>query len=273
MSNNLKEQHEFEKESALKLLKANRQERETLYSSIYEEFYNRYPHHRDAERTESKELQFKLLEPFINPHTRFLEIGGGNLSLSKEIAKLAKEVISIDASEFDDEELENISNLKVHFANLPPYGLPKESIDLAYSCHFIEHIHPEDALEHVSEIKNLLSPGGAYICITPNRVYGPHDVSRFFDRKATGLHLKEYTHKELKNLFLESGFTDVKLIPGLGRSPIEVMNPSNVILENIIDKLPFKLKRLSLNLIAGVTSTKHPFRPREQIVLIAYKGE
>lgn len=107
-----KEQYEFEKESALKLLSANRNQRKTLYTEVYTEFYNRYPHHREAERTESKELQFKLLEPFIDGSTRFLEIGGGNLTLSKEIAKLAKEVISIEASEHEDSLLKRLS-LKV----------------------------------------------------------------------------------------------------------------------------------------------------------------
>jgi len=266
-----KEQYEFEKESALKLLNANRNQRKTLYTEVYTEFYNRYPHHREAERTESKELQFKLLEPFIDGSTRFLEIGGGNLTLSKEIAKLAKEVISIEASEHEDSLLKNHPNLSVHVANMPPYELDEGSIDLAYSCHFIEHIHPEDAIEHAAEIHRLLSAGGAYICITPNRVYGPHDVSRLFDREARGLHLKEYTHSELKELFIKSGFRDVKLIPGITKFPIKVMTAPNIVLEKVINKFPFLLKRLSLKVISTLTSTQHPFRPMEQIVLIAYK--
>lgn len=239
---NLKEQYEFEKESALTLLNSNRAERETLYAEIYNEFYNRYPHHRDVERNASKELQFKLLKPFLDQSTTFLEIGGGNLSLSKDISKLAKKVISIEASEHEDSKLKDYPNISIHVANMPPYKLDENSIDLAYSCHFIEHIHPDDALEHSQEINRLLSPTGAYICITPNSVYGPHDVSRFFDKKPSGLHLKEYTHSDLKELFIKSGFKEVKLIPGIGKSPAEIMTPPNILLEKVINKFHFILK-------------------------------
>lgn len=271
MNNILKDQYEYEKKSAIKLLNANRKEREHLYTSIYEEFYKKYSHHRDAERNEAKKIQLQLLEPYIDPNYTFLEIGGGNLSLSKEIANIAKQVISLEASKEDHEDLQNYPNLRVHIANLPPYGLQNESIDLAYSCHFIEHIHPEDALEHVSEIHKLLCQGGSYICITPNRIYGPHDVSRTFDKKASGLHLKEYSHYELTELFKNAGFANVKLIPGIARTPTSVVDYKNIILENIIDKLPFTLKQMSLEIIGKLTATQHPFRPMEQIVLIAYK--
>lgn len=270
---NLKEQYEFEKESALRLLNSNRAEREILYAEIYNDFYNRYPHHRDAERSESKELQYKLLKPFIDKSTTFLEIGGGNLALAKEISGIAKEVIFIEASEYSDSLLKDYSNISIHVANMPPYELDEGSIDLAYSCHFIEHIHPDDALEHAIEMNRLLSSTGAYICITPSSIYGPHDVSRFFDREPSGLHLKEYTHSQLKDLFIKSGFKKVKLIPGIEKGPVEVMTPSNILLERVINKLPFKLKRLTLKIIEKLTSTQHPFRPMEQIVLIAYKEE
>jgi len=271
MENNLREQYEFEKQSAIKLLKASRNEREVLYSNIYEEFYRRYPYHRNAERAEINKIQVSLLKPYITENSRFLEIGGGNLSLSKEISKIAKDVIAIEASEFEDHELAEYQNLRVHMANLPPYGLEKGSIDLAYSCHFIEHIHPEDALDHVMEIFQVLSDGGAYICITPNRVYGPHDVSRNFDRNATGLHLKEYSHHELKELFQKAGFTKVNLIPGIAKPEIGIMCAKNIILEHIIDKMPHLLKQATLKFIEKLTSSKHPFRPMEQIVLIAHK--
>ncbi len=267
----LEEQYEFEKESALRLLNSNRKERETLYAEIYDEFYSRYPHHRDAERTESKELQFKLLKPFLDQSTTFLEIGGGNLSLSKEISKIAKKVISIEASEHEDSLRKDYPNISIHVANMPPYELEEGSIDLAYSCHFIEHIHPDDALEHSAEMNRLLSPTGAYICVTPNSIYGPHDVSRSFDRKPRGLHLKEYTHTDLKELFIKSGFREVKLIPGIEKSPVEIMTPPNILLEKVINKFPYLLKQISLKAISQMTFTQHPFRPMEQIVLIAYK--
>lgn len=61
----------------------------------------------------------------------------------------------------------------------------------------MEHLHPDDAYEQLQEIYNALIPGGIYICITPNRLSGPHDVSQYFDSIATGFHPKEYTTVEM----------------------------------------------------------------------------
>ena len=36
-----------------------------------------------------------------------------------------------------------------------------------------------------------------FICLTPHRSTGPHDMSKYFGDVATGFHLKEYTNKEL----------------------------------------------------------------------------
>jgi hypothetical protein len=56
----------------------------------------------------------------------------------------------------------------------------------------------------------VLVPGGAYICVTPNRLSGPHDISRYFDKVATGFHMKEYSIRELEATFRKAGFADVR---------------------------------------------------------------
>ena len=80
------------------------------------------------------------------------------------------------------------------------------TINVVYSHQVIEHLHPDDAVTHLQEVYRVLSPGGAYICATPNRLNGPHDISKYFDREATGFHLKEYTTTELYGLFRQEGF-------------------------------------------------------------------
>ena len=47
------------------------------------------------------------------------------------------------------------------------------------------------------------------MCVTPNRLNGPHDVSKYFDTVATGLHLKEYTVTELARVLRRAGFVRV----------------------------------------------------------------
>jgi hypothetical protein len=98
-------------------------------------------------------------------------------------------------------------------------------VDLAYSNQVIEHLHPDDAAEQLSNILAVLKQGGRYICITPSRLDGPHDVSRFFDDTATCFHLKEYTHSELRNLFLRVGFQRVDAYAGYQRKGIYLRIP------------------------------------------------
>ena len=73
----------------------------------------------------------------------------------------------------------------------------------------MEHLHPDDAIVQLTNIKNALTNGGKYICITPNRINGPHDISRYFDKEASGFHLKEYTFTDLNKIFKNIGFSTV----------------------------------------------------------------
>jgi SAM-dependent methyltransferase len=94
-------------------------------------------------------------------------------------------------------------------------ALEDETVDVAYSNQVIEHLHPDDAITQLANIWRTLKPGGVYVCVTPNRVNGPHDISRFFDPIATGFHLKEYTYADLDRLMRQIGFVDTRAIIGL----------------------------------------------------------
>ena len=87
--------------------------------------------------------------------------------------------------------------------------VPADSVTLAYSFQVMEHIHPDDALEQLRNLFTAIAPGGSYMCVTPSRLNGPHDVSKFFDPVARGFHLKEYTNAELARLFRAVGFSRV----------------------------------------------------------------
>ena len=76
--------------------------------------------------------------------------------------------------------------------------MPAGSVDLAFSDQLMEHLHPDDAVEQLRNIHRALKPGGVYVCVTPNRLYGPSDISAFFDDEARGFHLKEYSLDEIR---------------------------------------------------------------------------
>jgi hypothetical protein len=77
-------------------------------------------------------------------------------------------------------------------------------------------LHPDDALQQLREILRVVSSSGLYICVTPNAVTGPHDISSYFDEAPRGLHIREYQCTEISALFLSSGFKTVSFLLSKG---------------------------------------------------------
>ncbi|MBL8027308.1 MAG: class I SAM-dependent methyltransferase, partial [Fibrobacteres bacterium] len=140
------------------------------------------------------------------------EIGGGDCKVSIAVAALVQNSIGIDVVDL----LVPSDKLPLNFRFVKSNGLviPLESAvaDFVYCNQLLEHLHPDDAEDLVKDVFRVLKPGGTFLCITPNRLYGPHDVSRYFDKKATGFHLKEYTVGEAYKLIAKVGFQNVKLV-------------------------------------------------------------
>jgi SAM-dependent methyltransferase len=215
---------EIERELAARLRAAPREERTTLYGSVYDELFRRVPDHPQvlrradpAEREASAQRQAKLIRRFLVPGGVFLEIGAGDCGLSLLLAGYAGQVYAVEVSR----EIAEVERAPVNFELVITDGrqipVPAGTVDLAYSNQLIEHLHPEDAAEQVAEILAALRPGGRYVCLTPNRLLGPADISRYFeDDVASGFHLREYSNSELGDLFLAGGFSSVKVIATLG---------------------------------------------------------
>ena len=116
--------------------------------------------------------------------------------------------------------------------------MPDKSVDLAYSSHLLEHLHPDDAPDHLREVARVLKPGGRYLCVTPHAIYGPHDVSRYFDKSPTGFHLKEYSVREIRPLFRKSGFCRLRLIYNTRKRFLLVPALAGILLESMLAVLP-----------------------------------
>jgi SAM-dependent methyltransferase len=232
----LKQHYEIEKALADRLRAADRAERQRLYASLYDELFQRVPLHPRLIRKTTPEIkrqhvgaQLKLLLPLVDRSVRFLELGPGDCSLSFVLAQYVKHVSAVDVSERITRSMSRPINFELILSDGCSIPVPPGSIDLAYSYQLMEHLHPDDALEQLQNIYNALAPGGQYLCITPNRLSGPHDISKFFDATATGLHLKEYTARELSRLFYRVGFRSLQIIlGGHGRFvwlPAELFSP------------------------------------------------
>ncbi len=96
---------------------------------------------------------------------------------------------------------------------------------------YAEHFHPEDVASHLSEVARVPEPGGWFGLDTPNRISGPHDISRGFSGEATGLHLKEWTHGELVELLMCRGFDKVvsRWVPGRASRTLQLRPPGPLI--------------------------------------------
>ena len=250
------EHYLIEKRLANQLREATKSERSYLYSSLYDELFKQVPDHPQILFEQDKAAQhvyvlqnMKLLKRYFKNQDSFLEIGAGDCSLSREVSKLVKKVYAVDVSKEITPNKVFPGNFELVISNGSTIPINENTIDIAYSNQLMEHLHPDDALEQLQNVYNSLKPRGVYICITPNRISGPHDISRYFDRVATGFHLHEYTFNELSEIFKRAGFRKTKCYIG-GRGLYCKFSP--IILkasEKILLKIP-------LNLRAKVTRTK-----------------
>jgi SAM-dependent methyltransferase len=217
----LRQHYEVERELSDRLRSATREQRRSLYGPVYDELYERVPHHPQVTRKTSPELtrqalapQLRILRRYVRPETRLLEIGPGDCALSVVLAARVRHVYGLDVSEKITQRVSLPPNFELILSDGTSVPLPPDSVDVAFSNQLMEHLHPDDALEQLVGIWRALRPGGVYICITPNRLNGPHDISQHFDPVATGFHLKEYTVAELSGLFRQVGFRKVQSLLG-----------------------------------------------------------
>lgn len=218
----LREHYEIEKALAQKLRTADRATRTGLYSEVYDELFTKVPHHSqilardDTAYQEKRALQkMRLVNRFVDAQTVFLEVGCGDGSFSRCVARFVRTLYALDVSlEIVQKEkfADNISFiLSDDGVSIP---LEDTSVDVVYSNQLMEHLHPDDALEQLRSIARVLSDTGVYICLTPNAISGPHDISQYFSDVAEGFHLKEYSWKELKALLQSVGFKQFTLYAG-----------------------------------------------------------
>lgn len=237
--------YRVELELAGRLREAPRNERLSLYGPLYDELFRRVPNHpqltrkvSEAERRAASNDKFSLLARFIDKNTVFLEIGAGDCAFTIAVAERgARKCYALDVSR---EILSGVNHPKVEtvLSDGCTVPVPKGAVTLAYSFQVMEHIHPDDALEQLRNLFTAIAPGGSYMCVTPSRLNGPHDVSKFFDPVARGFHLKEYTNTELARLFRAVGFS--RVVPYAGFRGRYLRLPMSLVrvFEWAFDKLP-----------------------------------
>jgi len=90
----------------------------------------------------------------------------------------------------------------------------QQPLGVVYWNDVFEHIPPDEILDYLRRIHELLIPGGHLVTITPNWHMRPLDITRAVcapRTQAAGLHLKEYTLREVTRLLRQAGFRRVAM--------------------------------------------------------------
>ena len=205
----------LERRLADRLREADASARSTVYGEVYDELFRSLPDHPQNQMQSSAQQtyvawQMKYLRRRLTGRSTFLEIGCGDASVARLAGNYALHSYGLDVTD----ALIDTASMPPNFAFLKSKGsdipLPNGTVDLAYSNQLMEHLHVDDAQAQLQSVRRALKPGGRYVCVTPNRATGPHDISVFFDYQARGFHLEEYTYSSLRRRFLEAGFTRVR---------------------------------------------------------------
>lgn len=198
--------------------------RERLYYELYDKVYPLYQktssRHVDAD-IQSKAKLVNLLSKELEGKS-ILDVGCGNGAFLRSVdANLEHgELVGIDISPAilppAHENIEFVQGNVINF-NMD------NRFDIIFSDNVIEHIAVSDLPIHLRSITNAIVRGGALIIITPNRLFGPHDVTRIIDDTSTnkiealGGHLHETTYTELISMLKDHGFSSFETIIPIAR--------------------------------------------------------
>jgi hypothetical protein len=136
------------------------------------------------------------------------------------------------------------------FLDIPP--LAEESRPtIVYWNDVFEHVPPDEIADYLAKIHSMLAPGGVLVTITPNWHMRPMDITGDFfppRTEAQGVHLKEYTLREVTALLTQAGFRRVATplfvtpdriaLAGNGLAAIKRLA------EPALEWLPFRLAKL-----------------------------
>ena len=260
----------LEKELADQLRAAPESERPSLYGEVYDRYFRALPEeHAPRPSAEQTVLQKRLLAPFLRQDTVFLEVGSGDGTLARSLATEVQEVWTVEASMVIAEGGEVPAT---NFHHVLPRDADERivanSVDLAFSCHFMEHLHPDDLSPHLEQVLRWLKPGAPYVAITPNRLHGPHDISGYFSDLPEGFHLREYSFSDLAEAFRSAGFSKVEALLGVGEPVRWPVWPIRIV-EAGLDLAGPSLRR---RLFDRWMNHQAPLRPLEQVKIVGWKS-
>jgi SAM-dependent methyltransferase len=263
------EHWELERKLTKNLLESNSQNRWEVFEQAYTTLYSKLEWQSSfvENSTPTQEKYKTFLQVIGSPPKKIYEVGSGR---GEMIAYLAKCGFECKATEITRERgaKYTVSSPNLSWGNSDGVNLDNfeqtESYDLVVSNQVIEHFHPDDLTTHFKSAYKILSQQGKYIFTTPHCHTGPHDISLVFGYdNPLGMHLKEYTYRELYDSLKITGYKDIycavpanvrKLLSLIGIKQEEQIIAIGVfylnlmlIVENILFIIPTKKLRRSFS--------------------------
>jgi SAM-dependent methyltransferase len=199
----------------------NAKKREALYDEFYSnllQFYGRTAKDDGSleDRIATKNPQVTLFEKELKGKS-IIDFGCGEgyflMNIQKKIPY--KKLAGVDV--FIPETLKNHPNIQFISSGIINFNT-EEKFEVAFSDNVIEHLSPLDLMDHLRSVYESLVPGGKFILVMPNRLFGPMDVTRIMDNSSSGRipaqggHLNESTYYEMKDALSKIGFLNFKTV-------------------------------------------------------------
>ena len=181
---------------------------EENFKAVYDELHTFFLKEAKNEELYSSELRWfsKIFLKKIGSGKKVLDIGTGNGKLAFALANKGNKVIAIDISnialETAKKKLEKLNEsnsilITFQYGDARKLDFPGQCFDFVVSHDLIEHLSENDFSIHLNEVERVLKLGGSYLFWTPSRLRGGSSL---------GLHLKEYTVKELDSILRSKKF-------------------------------------------------------------------
>ena len=155
----------------------------------------------------NSQLNQILYVPFVK-NGKLLDVGCGNGSTMKRFQELG---FTVSGTDFDSKAIEEArkEGLNVHLGDLQEIAFPKNTFDVVFLSHVIEHV--PNPVELLVECRRILKPNGFLIALTPNANSSGHQK---FKHHWRGLeiprHLQVFTPASLAHVAAQSGFMKIQ---------------------------------------------------------------
>lgn len=254
------------------------QKREKLYDEFYNnllQFYGRITKVDDSLEIKiaSKDYQTILFEKELKGKS-VIDFGCGEGLFLMNIQKNLPHKTLMGVDVFIPENLKNHPGIEFLASGIINFQTV-EKFEVAFSDNVIEHLAPLDLNNHLKSVYDSLLPGGKFILVMPNRLFGPMDITRIIDNSSSGKveakggHLNESTYHEMVDALSKVGFGNFQTVLPIPKYKYSLFKNNRIKPNGIIR---IEKSRFLLNIFRGI-KVKGRCPIRFTVTLICQKPE